>query len=50
MFVTHPVLKLIRGLLFSAVKDWEISKPYQAILYLNEWILVRGKTFQVLML
>ena len=33
-FVTHPVLKLIRCLLFSTIKDWEISnwsdqtKPY----------------------
>ena len=47
MFVTQPVMKLIHRLLFSTIKDWGISKSDQIIVYLNEWILVKEKSFQV---
>ena len=44
-FVT--LLKLIRCLLFSRTKDSGISKTDLTILYLKEWMLVNGKSFQV---
>ena len=34
-------------LLFSTIKDWEISNSDQTIVYLKEWMLVNGKSFQV---
>ena len=43
-FVAHPVLKLVRCLLFSVIKDWGILKPDQTILYLKESILVNEGT------
>ena len=33
-------------LLFSTIKDWEISKSDQTIVYLKEWMLVNGKSFK----
>ena len=44
-FVT--ILKLIRCLLFSAIKNWGISKSEPARLYLKKWKLAYGKSFQV---
>ena len=39
-FKTHPLLKLIRCLLFSKLKHWGISKSDLIILYLKKQILV----------
>ena len=44
-FVT--LLKLMWFLLFLTRKDWGISKSGLTILYLKEWMLVNGKSFQV---
>ena len=45
-FLTHPVLKLIRYLLFAIINYRGISKSDQTIVNSKEWRLVNGKSFK----
>ena len=39
------VLKLIRYLLFSTIKDWGLSNSDQTVVYWKDWMLVNKKSF-----
>ena len=45
----HLALKLICCLLFLTMKDCGVSNSDETVVYLMEWVLVKGKSFQVQM-